>query len=349
MPWQGRWQDRAGWGRLRAAGGHRMTMRFGRRSAAGAALLLAGGGSGPAQSQEAPWPTRTVRIVVPFTPGGSNDTIARPLAERLQARFGQTFVVENRPGAGSAVGIGVVAQSPADGYSLLVTTSSVTAIGAVQGTSFDATTDLDAVALLAKAPLVILVPTASPFRTLPDLVQAARTRPEEVHFASSGPGSTTHIMTELFNLRAGTRMTHVPYRGTAPALTDLVAGRVQVMFTTIASASGQLRGNLLRILAYGDAGRPDGTPDAPTAREQGVDYVGNIWWGLFGPRGLPPSVRMGLNGAVNTILADPAFARFLTNEGAVPAPLTPERFDAFLREEVATLREVVRAARIRAD
>ncbi|MBX9702400.1 MAG: tripartite tricarboxylate transporter substrate binding protein, partial [Acetobacteraceae bacterium] len=178
---------------------------------------------GAAAQAEPAWPTRPVRIVVPFTPGGSNDAMARPLAERLQPRFGQPFVIENRPGAGSAVGVTMVAQSAPDAQTLLVTTSSVAAIAAVQGTNFDAAAELDTVALLAKSPLVILVRPDSPLRTAQDIVRADRARPGTLTFASSGPGSTTHIMTELFNLRAGTRLTHVPYRGTAPALTDVVA------------------------------------------------------------------------------------------------------------------------------
>jgi len=321
-----------------------MEFRFGRRSLLAASAGLAATGAASAQPEG--WPTRPVRIVVPFTPGGSNDAMARPLSERLQARFGQPFVIENRPGAGSAVGVNAVAQSPPDGYTLLVTTSSVTAIAAVQGTSFDAAKDLDTVALLAKSPLVVLVPPGSPIRTMQDLVRMDREKPGSIHYASSGPGSTTHIMQELFNLRAGTQMVHVPYRGTAPALTDLVAGRVQVMFTTIASAAGQIRGNLLRIVAYTDEGRPPGTPEAPTVREQGINYEAGIWWGLFGPHGLPPTLRQNLNEAVNTILKDPAFARYLANEGAVPAPVTTAEFDRFLRSELATMRETVSAAHI---
>ncbi len=324
-----------------------MTQRSMRRraviAAAAAVVTLPGAG----RAAEPAWPARAVRIVVPFTPGGSNDAMARPLAERLQAHFGQPFVVENRPGAGSAIGVQHVAQSQADGHTLLVTTSSVTAIAPVQGLRFDPTADLDAVALLARSPLVALVPPASPLKTLADIVRREREAPGGLHYASSGPGSTTHIMQELFNLRTGSRMVHVPYRGTAPALTDLMAGRVDVMFTTIASAAGQIRGGLLRILAYTGEGRPPGTPDAPTARAQGLDYEAGIWWGLFAPRGLPPALRAGINEAVNAILRDPPFAAHLAKEGAVPAPLAPAAFDDFLRREVATMQEVVRAAGIR--
>ena len=306
-------------------------------------------GDAPAPAQIAGWPVRPVRIIVPFTPGGSNDAMARPLCERLQARFGQPFVVENRPGAGSAVGVGLVAQSPADGYTLMVTTSSVAAIGPVQGSGFDPAAELEAVALLATSPLAVLTPPHSAIDSIAALVRADRARPGTLHFASSGPGSTTHIASELFNLRAGTTLQHVPYRGTAGALTDLVAGRVDVMFSTIASAAGQIRGGLLRVVAYTGEGRPAGTPDAPTVRAARIDYESGIWWGLFAPRGLPPPLLLGLSQASNAALADPGFARILAAEGAVPAPLPPEHFAGFLRAEMVAMREVVAAARIRAD
>jgi tripartite-type tricarboxylate transporter receptor subunit TctC len=275
--------------------------------------------------------------------------MARPLAERLQARFGSPFLVENRAGAGSAVGVQAVAQSAPDGHTLLVTTSSVAAIALVQRLNFDPTTELDGVALLAKAPLVVLVPPSSRFQGVQDIVAEARRRPGEVTFATSGPGSTTHLATELFALRAGVQMQHIPYRGTAGALTDLVAGRVDVMFTTVASGAGQIRGGLVKIINWTAEGRPEGTPEAPTVKSTGIDYESGIWWGLFGPRGLPPAVRATLHDAVNTILRDPGFARYLAGEGAIPAPITPAAFATLLRDEVHSMREVVAAARVTAD
>jgi tripartite-type tricarboxylate transporter receptor subunit TctC len=329
-----------------------MPRRLGRRAllaVAGTGGLAATGFTQTGLAQPEGWPARPVRIVVPFTPGGSNDAIARPLAERLQARFGQPFVVENRPGAGSAVGVGAVVQSASDGHTLLLTTSSITAIGPVQGTGFNPATELDAVALLARAPLIVLTPPGSPIGTIQALVAADRASPRSLHYASSGPGSTTHIAAELFNLRAGTTLQHVPYRGTAGALTDLVAGRVDLMFTTIASAAGQIRGGLLRVIAYTGEERPAGTPPAPTVRAAGIAYESGIWWGLFGPRGLPPDIRRALNAAANAALEEPGFARYLASEGALPAPLPPAAVTAFLESEVREMREVVAAAHIRAD
>ncbi len=302
-----------------------------------------------AQGNAPPWPTRPVRIVVPFTPGGSNDAMARPLAERLQARFGQLFVIENRPGAGSAVGVQYAAQAAPDGHTLLVTTSSVAAIAPVQRIGFDAGRELDGIALLASAPLAAFVPPNSRFASLRAMVAEARARPGEVTYASSGPGSTVHLMTELFCLKAGVRMQHIPYRGTAGALTDLVAGRVDVMFTTFASTGGQLRGGLLKVLAHAGDARPPNTPEAPTAREQGIDYIGGIWWGLFGPHGLPPAVRAALNAATNAALAEPGFSSILANEAAKPGALAPDAFQALIRAEQQAMQRVVTAAKITAD
>lgn len=295
------------------------------------------------------WPARPVRIVVPFTPGGSNDAMARPLADRLHPVFGQPFVIENRAGAGSAVGVQYVAQAAPDGYTLLVTTSSVAAIAPVQHLAFDAARDLDGIALLASAPLAVFVPPNTRFPDLRAFVAEAKHRPGEVTYASSGPGSTVHLMTELFCLRAGVRLQHIPYRGTAGALTDLVAGRVDVMFTTFASASGQLRGGLVKILAHCGERAPAGLPAAPTVREQGVDYLGGIWWGLYGPHGLDPSVRARLNAATREAVAEPGFARILAGEAATPGALSAEQFQQKIRDEQRAMQDVVTAAHITAN
>ena len=308
------------------------------------ALALAG----TAAAQTYPG-NRPIKLVVPFSAGGNADLTARLIAKQLAGGLKTPVIVENRAGANGTVGLDAVRQAAPDGHTLLVTTSSVAAIGPVQGTNFNPATELDGVALLAKAPLIVLTPPSSPIRSIQDLVRMDRERPRTLNFATSGPGSTTHIATELFNLRAGTTLQHIPYRGTAGALTDLVAGRVDLMFTTIASAAGQLRGGLLRIIAYTSDDRPEGVPPAPSVKSTGIDYEFGIWWGLFAPRGLPPQVRQSLNEATNAALSDPGFARYLTGEGAIPSPMSADAFTDFLRAEVMTMREVVAAAKIRAN
>jgi tripartite-type tricarboxylate transporter receptor subunit TctC len=321
---------------------------------AGAAAAAWPRGGGGARAQGAPaaggYPTRPIRIVVPFPPGGSNDVVARPLAERLQARLGQPVVIDNRPGAGSTIGAAAVAQSAADGYTLMVSSSSFVTSSVVQRTPYDAQRDFKAVALLFRAPFFVLTAPNFPARTIGELVSAARERPGEIDYGSSGPGGVNHFVTELFALRAGIRMNHVPYRGIAPALTDLLAGRIQVLITTMASASGPTRDGRVRLLAYTAPGAPPGSPQAPTVREAtGIDYEADIWWGLFAPRGLPSAVLRTLNEAANAALADADYTRLMATEGATAAPGTPESFRRIFEEDAARWREVARAANIRLE
>ncbi len=301
-----------------------------------------------AQAQ-APWPSRPIRIVVPFPPGGSNDVVARPLAERLQARLGQPVVIDNKPGAGSTIGATAVAQSAADGYTLMVTSSSFATSSIVQRTTYEIERDFTPVALLARAPFFILVNPEFPAHSVADLVRMARERPGGIDYASSGPGGINHFITEYFCLRAGIRMNHVPYRGTAQAVTDLVAGHVQVLITTMATAAAVVRENRVRLLAYTAPGAPPGSPPAPLVKDEGIDYESDIWWGLFGPRNLPQPILQQLNQAANTALADPEMARLMQAEGATPSPATPEQFATLLHAELARWRSVAQAANIRTE
>ena len=307
-----------------------------------------------ARAQGAPspaWPSRPVRVVVPFPPGGSNDVVARPLAERLQARLGQPFVVENRGGAGGAIGAAQVAQAPADGYTLMVTSSSFATSAVVQKTPWDAEGSFDAVALLARAPFFLMVNPGLPFRDVPSLIRAAKEKPGSIDYGSSGAGGINHFISESFCQAAGIRMNHVPYRGTAPAVTDLVAGNIGLMITTVASASAAIREGRVRVIAATapGGGLPPEAPPVGTVREQGVDYEVSIWWGLLAPRGLPPEIRRAIHAAVNEALADPALRRIYEAEGASPAPGCFEEFASMLRADLARWRSVAQAANIRAE
>ena len=294
--------------------------------------------------------SRPIRIVVPFPPGGSNDVIARPLADRMQARLGQAVVIENRPGAGGAIGAAQVAQAAPDGHTLMLTSSSFIASATVQRTPYDALTSFDPVAVLARAPFVVLTNPAFPPRDVPGLIAHARANPGAVDFGSSGPGGINHFVTELFALRAGARLNHVPYRGMPPAVTDLVAGHIQLLITTMASASAPVREERVRLLAYTAAGAPPGSPRAPTVREAtGLDYDAEIWWGLLAPRGVPPALIQALNRAAHDALAEPDVTRIYEAEGARPAPSSPEAFAQNLRSDLARYREVAQAANIRLE
>ena len=293
--------------------------------------------------------TRPVRLVVPFPPGGSNDVIARPLAEKLAARLGQPVVVENRPGAGGSIGAGQVAQSAADGTTLMVTSSSFAASAVVQRTPYDAQTSFEAVALLARSPFLVLTTLDFPARDIPSLLALARARPGSIDFGSSGPGGINHFVTEYFALQAGLRLNHVPYRGMPPAVTDLVAGHIQLLITTMASASGPIRDGRVRLLAYTAPGAPDSNPAAPTVRSTGLDYEASIWWGLLAPRGLPPTISALLQAAIRDALSEPDIARIYEAEGARPSFASAAEFQAELARDITRFRDVATRANIRAE
>ena len=305
-----------------------------------------------AQSAAAPaWPSRPVRVVVPFPPGGSNDAVARPLAEFLARKFGQPFVVDNRPGAGSAIGTAEVARAPADGQVLMVTSSTFATSAAVQRTPYDAARDLECVALLATAPLIVLGAPNFPPGSLAEAVSHVRANPDRVDYGSAGPGSINHLAAEMLALRAGgLRMQHVPYRGMGPATTDLAAGTIQMLFTTVPSAGGVITGGRVKVLGWTSEQRPAGGPAAPTPRESGLpDYEAGIWWGLLAPRGLPDDVRRRLNDAANEALTDGRLAGYLTGEGATPSRGTAAEADRFLRDDLARWRDVAAAANVRVE
>ena len=293
--------------------------------------------------------TRPVRLVVPFPPGGSNDVIARPLAEKLTARLGQPVVVENRPGAGGSIGAAQVAQSAADGTTLMVTSSSFAASAVVQRTPYDAQTSFEAVALLARSPFLVLTNLDFPARDIASLLALARARPGGIDFGSSGPGGINHFVTEFFALQAGIRLNHVPYRGMPPAVTDLVAGHIQLLITTMASASGPIRDGRVRLLAYTGEGAPDSNPAAPTVRATGLDYEASIWWGLLAPRGLPPAISALLQNAIRDALAEPDLARIYEAEGARPGFASAAEFQAELARDIARFRDVAARANIRIE
>jgi tripartite-type tricarboxylate transporter receptor subunit TctC len=323
-------------------------MKLTRRVLAAGAAALAMPAVGRAQEA---WPSRPVRVIVPFPPGGSNDAVARPLAEHLQGKFGQPFVVENRPGAGSTIGSQEVVRSPADGYTLMVTSSTFSTSAAVQRTPYDAVTDFEAVAMLAAAPLVVLAAPSFPPKDLAELVTYLRANPGKVDYGSAGPGSINQLSAELFAQKAGgLQMQHVPYRGMGPATTDLAAGTIQLLFTTLPSAGGVISSGRVKVLGWTSEGRPANGPQAPTPRESGLpDYEAGIWWGLLARRGMPPGIRDRLNAAANEALSGGRLATYLAGEGAAPTPLSATDGTRFLETDLARWREVAATANIRVE
>ncbi|MCR0982547.1 Bug family tripartite tricarboxylate transporter substrate binding protein [Roseomonas populi] len=306
-----------------------------------------GGGGGGGAS----WPSRPVRVIVPFPPGGSNDAVARPLAEHFQASFGQPFVVENRPGAGSTIGSAEVVRVPADGYALMVTSSTFSTSAAVQRTPYDAAGDFEAVTILASAPLVVLAAPDFPPKSLRELVAYLRANPDKVDYGSAGPGSINHLSAALFAQKAGgLQMQHVPYRGMGPATTDLAAGTIQLLFTTLPSARGIIDSGRVKVIGWTGEDRPAGAPAAPTPKESGLpDYEASIWWGLLARRGIPPAIRDRLNAAALETLRGGRLAEYLAGEGATPQLLPPAEADAFLKRDLSQWRSVATAANIRVE
>lgn len=310
--------------------------------------------SAPALAQ-APWPNRTIRLVVPFTPAGTTDIAARILAERLTQRLGQNVIVENRPGAGGNVGSDVVAKAEPDGYTLLMCTVSSSGINySLYGARMPyKPEDLAAIGLMLRVPNAIFVSPALPVRTLAELVAYAKARPGQLNIGSSGIGSSLHMTGELLKLDAGIDLTHVPFRGAGPMLQECIAGRIEVAVDNLPSVIGHLRGGLLRALAVTTATRSPALPDVPTTAEAGLPRVeATAWFGVQGPARMPRPVIDRISTEMNTIIREPETARRLLELGGMTPDLTPDggtspdAFARFIAVEIEKWGEVVRRARV---
>lgn len=314
------------------------------------AMIAAAAGLGlvrPALAQAPAWPTQPVRIVVPFTPGGSNDNFTRPVAEALQVALGRPVVVENRPGAAGSIGAAFVAGAPADGHTLLLASSSFATSSTIRRTSYDALESFDAIARLCTAPMVVVTKPNSPFRTMDELVRHARANPGSLLYGMAGLGGVGHFAMEAFNLASRLEMEAIPYAGIAPAQSDLVSGRIDFLMTTVASVRGLIEAGTVPVIAVSTLERMPSMPQVPTIREStGINFEVTVWWGILGPRGVPEPVQQRLNAEIGKAVLAPSYLRFLEAEGAVPAPLPPDAFRQALRDDILRWREVARAARI---
>jgi len=312
-----------------------------------AAILLAVAGTGQAQD----YPNRPVRIIVPFSAGGAVDGPTRALAQELGRRMGQSFVVENRPGAGATIGSEAVAKAPADGYTLLLA-SQTNAISATLYAKlpFHPVDDFDPVSLLGREPGVLVVNPAFPARSVGELIAYLRQNPGRVDYASSGNGSGQHLFAALFNSMAGVRMNHVPYRGSAQATTDLVAGVVPVSFPGLSGMLGHIRSGKLRALAVTGTRRSALLPDVPTLDEAGVaGYSAYVWMGLMAPRNTPPAVIARLNRESVAALAAPDVRGYFDNAAIEPVGSTAAQFGSFFRAEKDRWAVIVRETGARID
>ncbi|RKK05631.1 tripartite tricarboxylate transporter substrate binding protein [Pseudoroseomonas wenyumeiae] len=297
------------------------------------------------------WPSQPVRIIVPFEPGGPADAIARVVAARLGEKMGQPFVVENRSGASSAIGTAVVARAKPDGYNLLLGTSAFSGNVALgRPLTFDTRKDLAPIALMGVSPAFLMVSATLPVRSVRELIDYVRQRPDGVTYASPGAGTFPHLAVEMFNLRAGTQMLHVPYRGTAPALTDMVTGRVQAMISDTTGAMQHIQAGAIRVLAAAAGQRSDLLPEVPTLRESGLsDYAAESWFGLIGPAGVPADIQDRLATAVAEVLAEPDATRRMRDIGSTPRSMKPAEFASYVARDIDQLTDVVRAADIKVD
>lgn len=318
------------------------------------ALLAAAAFAGvrPARAQAPAWPSRPVRIVVPFPPGGLVDVLARSVSQALAARFGQPFVVENRSGAGGNIGAAVVAKSLPDGHTIMAGSMGPLAINQfIYATMpYDTDTAFAPIVLLATTPKVLCVANARSWRTLDALVAEAQARPGQLTAGSAGAGSSLHLALELFKAATGTSIEHVPYRGAAPAVTDLVAGVIDLVIDNVPNIIGQIRGGSVRPLATPSDLRLSQLPDVPTMAEVGVPgFTFGTSFGMAAPNGTPPETVRKMADTVTEILRDPAISRRLTEGGTVLGGGTPEDFTRIIERERTALAPVIRRANIRAD
>jgi tripartite-type tricarboxylate transporter receptor subunit TctC len=314
--------------------------------AAGAAALLAITRIASAQG----YPTRPVRFIVGFTPGGPTDIAARLIAQWLSERFGQPFVIENRPGAGSNIATEAVVNSQPDGYTLLmVSTSAAVSATFYHNLNFNLIRDIAPVAGVVRVPLVMVVNPSVPAQTVPEFIAYAKANPGKINMASVGNGTTPHMAGELFKMMAGVDMLHVPYRGAAPALTDLLGGRAQVMFEGMLSLTEHIRTGRLRALAVTPATRSPVLPDVPTVDEFLPGYEASVWFGVAAPKATPAEIVDKLNKEINAGLADPKLKARLGDLGGTVLALSPAEFGKLFAEDTDKWGKVVRAANIKLE
>ncbi len=297
------------------------------------------------------YPEKTIRIVVPFAPGGGTDVIARTLAQEMAKDLGATIIIENKPGAGTIIGTQTVAISEPDGYTLLMGTFANAVNPSLNARlPYDPHKDFAAVALIARSFNIVVVNPASPIKSIADLITAARSDPDKLSYGTYGTGTSAHLAGELFKTLARVNLTTVPYKGAAPAITDLLGGQIQVMFTTVASAASLIAGGQLRALAVTSAERSPAFPELPTVAEAGVaGYAAESWYGLYAPAKTPDDIIGRLNKSAAKAVQSEAFKSLGVNEGLVMVASPPAELDRYVRGEEERWRKVIQDANIRIE
>ncbi len=315
------------------------------RSAVFAVLALA---ASVVQSQQ--YPTKPVRIIAPFAPGGGTDFIARLIAQKLTERLGQQVIVENKPGAGGNLGAEFAVKSAPDGYTLLLVAGSYTVNPSLYKLSFDPVNDITPIIQLSQGPFVVAVHPSVPANSLKELIELARRQPDKLSYASAGAGSITHLASELFLDMAKIKIVHIPYKGTGPALNDTIAGSTQLIFGSVSTTLQFIKSGRLRGLAVTTARRISALPELPTVAEAGVPgYEVVLWHGLVAPKGVPRPIVDRLNREANQVLKAKEMEDLLATDGVAPAGGTPEQFRALIKADIERWRRVVKQANIKVD
>ena len=310
-------------------------------------IFMVGATSGVAAQTEIAYPSRPIKIIVGFAPGGGSDFIARIVAQKLTQKLGQTVFVENRPGAGGNLGAEIALRSAGDGYTLFLAATSYTVNANLYKLPFDPVHDITPVARLASGPFIIAANLELPVRDLKGLVALAKKEPGKLAFASAGNGSITHIATEYFLTTADIDVLHIPYKGTSPALTDTISGQVQFIFGTVAATMPHVQSGKLKPLAVTTATRLEALPEVPTVMESGYpSFDVSVWHGLIGPKGIPPEIVNKLNLAVRASLNDPLMIQQLAADGLTPSSDTPQEFAKLIALEVSRWGELIKARNI---
>jgi tripartite-type tricarboxylate transporter receptor subunit TctC len=297
----------------------------------------------------ADYPQKPIRLIVPFAAGGGNDAVARTIAQRLSAGLGQQVVVDNRAGAGGIVGAELAAKSAPDGYTLFLGGVGSHAINPSvhRNLPYDPVRDFAPISLVASAPLILVVQPSVAANSVEEFVALAKAKPDTINYASNGNGSSSHLAAVMFEAMTGTRMTHVPYKGLAPALVDLLSGQVQAMFSSVVAILPHVQAGKLRALAVTGEKRLALIPDVPTVAESGVaGYQAGSWYGILAPAGTPPEIVRTLNSEIVKAIQQPDVKRAFALEGAEPVGSSPQEFAAHIRAELSRLGKVAREAKI---
>ncbi len=311
-------------------------------------LIASAAAPGYAIAQKSIYPDKPIRFLVPFPPGGGTDIIARVMAQKLSEAFGQSVVVDNRPGAGGTIGAEIAAKAMPDGYTMIMVSGSYAVNAGLYKLPYDPINGIDTVSLAGTGPFIVALHPSVPAKNVKELIALAKAKPGTINYGSTGTGGITHMTTELFRLMADVNIVHVPYKGTGPALNDLIAGQIQLVFGSMLATLPHVKSGRLKGIAVTSPRRSEAAPDMPTVSESGVPgYEVTLWYGVWGPKGLPKGVTNRWHAELVKVLRSPDMRVRLSSEGLEAVGSTPEEFRAHLKREVDKWAKVIKDANVR--